>query len=98
MCGIAGFYDPNADYTDASQSPRWHRILQDMNRAQKRRGPDDEGVYLEKTCGLAHVRLEIIDLVTGQQPMVRKIQGRTCAISYNGEIYNMNELKEGIFQ
>ncbi|MCI9390620.1 MAG: asparagine synthase (glutamine-hydrolyzing) [Lachnospiraceae bacterium] len=98
MCGIAGFYDPNADYTDASQSPRWHRILQDMNRAQKRRGPDDEGVYLEKTCGLAHVRLEIIDLVTGQQPMVRKIQGRTCAISYNGEIYNMNELKEGLLQ
>lgn len=91
MCGIAGFFDPKEDYT--TQAPKWRKILEDMNRAQKRRGPDDEGIYLDRSCGLAHVRLEIIDLVTGQQPMVRNMQGRTCAISYNGEIYNMKELK-----
>lgn len=91
MCGIAGFFDPKEDHT--TQAPKWRKILEDMNRAQKRRGPDDEGIYLDRSCGLAHVRLEIIDLVTGQQPMVRNMQGRTCAISYNGEIYNMKELK-----
>lgn len=91
MCGIAGFYNPSMDYT--TQRPKWQHILEDMNRVQKRRGPDNEGIYLSPLCGLAHVRLEIIDLVTGQQPMVKKEAGRECAISFNGEIYNMKELK-----
>ena len=91
MCGIAGFYCPDADYT--AEKGKWLHILNDMNRAQKRRGPDDEGTYLSPSCGLAHVRLEIIDLITGQQPMVRKQADRECAIIFNGEIYNMKELK-----
>lgn len=91
MCGIAGFYCPDADYT--AEKGKWLHILNDMNRAQKRRGPDDEGTYLRPSCGLAHVRLEIIDLITGQQPMVRKQADRECAIIFNGEIYNMKELK-----
>ena len=98
MCGIAGFYNPNANFT--MEKDKWQHILDDMNRTQKRRGPDDEGTYLSPLCGLAHVRLEIIDLITGQQPMVRKMEGRECAIVFNGEIYNMKErkaelLKEG---
>ncbi len=91
MCGIAGFYNANENYT--AKKDKWEQILDDMNRAQKRRGPDDEGTYLSPLCGLAHVRLEIIDLLTGQQPMVRKQSGRECAIVFNGEIYNMQELK-----
>lgn len=91
MCGIAGFYNANENYT--AKKEKWQHILEDMNRAQKRRGPDDEGIYLTPLCGLAHVRLEIIDLLTGQQPMVRKQSGRECAIVFNGEIYNMQELK-----
>ena len=92
MCGIAGFFNPDADYT--AESFKWRRILEDMNRAQKRRGPDDEGTYLSRFCGLAHVRLEIIDLLTGQQPMIRRQGERECAIVFNGEIYNMKELKK----
>ena len=91
MCGIAGFYNPDENYT--VKKGKWQHILEDMNRAQKRRGPDDEGTYLSPLCGLAHVRLEIIDLFTGQQPMVRKKADRECAIVFNGEIYNMEELK-----
>lgn len=91
MCGIAGFYNPNAEYT--AETFKWQQILENMNRVQKRRGPDDEGTYLSRRCGFAHVRLEIIDLLTGQQPMVRKCEGRECAIVFNGEIYNMKELK-----
>lgn len=91
MCGIAGFYNPHADYT--SEKNKWQYILDNMNHAQKRRGPDDEGTYLNRLCGLAHVRLEIIDLVTGQQPMIRKNGDRECALIFNGEIYNMKELK-----
>ena len=91
MCGIAGFYNPTEDYI--AQKTKWQKVLEDMNRVQKRRGPDDEGTYLNHRCGLAHVRLEIIDLLTGQQPMIRKREGRECAIVFNGEIYNMKELK-----
>ncbi len=91
MCGISGFYNSQTDY--GAQAPKWRRVLDGMNQAQKRRGPDDEGTFLEGSCGLGHVRLEIIDLVTGQQPMARKAQGRTCAVSFNGEIYNMKELR-----
>lgn len=94
MCGIAGFFNPYVDYK--TNEPKWRHILDGMNRAQKRRGPDDEGTYLSNLCGLAHVRLEIIDLVTGHQPLIRHGQGRECAIVFNGEIYNMTELKAGL--
>ena len=92
MCGIAGFCNPFTKYAD--EEGKWRGILEKMNQVQKRRGPDDEGTYLNKGCGLAHVRLSIIDLVTGHQPMINKAASRECAIVYNGEIYNMNELKK----
>ncbi len=91
MCGIAGFFNPNADYK--LNEPKWLNILDKMNDAQKRRGPDGSGTYLSPTCGLAHVRLAIIDLMTGQQPLIKKHADRECAITFNGEIYNMAELK-----
>ena len=40
--------------------------------------------------GLAHRRLSIIDLVTGQQPMP---DGRGNWMTFNGEIYNFIELR-----
>lgn len=92
MCGIAGFCNPFTEYSN--EEGKWRGILEKMNQVQKRRGPDDEGTYLNKGCGLAHVRLSIIDLVTGHQPMIRKAGARECAIVYNGEIYNMNDLKK----
>lgn len=91
MCGIAGFFNPNIDYK--SDEKRWLNILNDMNYAQRRRGPDGSGTYLSSVCGLAHVRLAIIDLMTGQQPLIKTRSGRECAIVFNGEIYNMAELK-----
>ena len=91
MCGIAGFFNPFTDYT---KEELYHKkILDSMNQAQKHRGPDDEGTYLSDLCGLAQVRLNIIDLVTGHQPMQRTRGDRTCVIAYNGEIYNTPELK-----
>lgn len=92
MCGIAGFCNPSIVLED--EKNRWLPILDEMNRVQRHRGPDDEGVYLKQGCGLAHVRLKIIDLVTGHQPMTCRKDGGECTIVYNGEIYNMPELKE----
>ncbi len=91
MCGIAGFFHPTENRED--QRIRWRAVLNQMNRVQKRRGPDDEGIFLEKGTGLGHVRLSIIDLVSGHQPMVRISEAGSCALVLNGEIYNMTELK-----
>lgn len=92
MCGIAGFFDAKADYTAARE--KWQEVLREMNRSQKHRGPDEDGIFLRKNCGLAHVRLSVIDLSAGQQPMVRRSGGHEWAIVYNGEIYNMKQLRK----
>lgn len=92
MCGIAGFYNSEGKY--CAEENYWKNILNQMNRVQKHRGPDDEGNLITSKCGLAHVRLSIIDIDNGHQPMVRTEGERKCAIVYNGEIYNMKELRE----
>ena len=87
MCGIAGMVlneplDPSV----------MERRLKTMNRLQAHRGPDGNGTFVHESgrVGLGHVRLSIIDLSTGGQPMTLP-DGTT--ISYNGEIYNYLELK-----
>ena len=40
-----------------------------MAGALHHRGPDEFGVYRDGRAGLAHARLSIIDLATGQQPL-----------------------------
>lgn len=92
MCGIAGFCSDQVIYDQEKE--KWKNILQNMNQAQKRRGPDEDGWYLSSHCGMAHVRLSVIDLETGQQPMTRTRQGHTCTLVMNGEIYNMHELRK----
>ncbi len=92
MCGIAGFFRKDGGYEKKERL--WENVLNDMNRVQKHRGPDDEGIYLCDRCGLAHVRLSIIDLRNGHQPMYKKYDGHECVIAYNGEIYNMKELRQ----
>lgn len=94
MCGIAGFCNPYENLE--TEALKWTATLERMNHAQKHRGPDEDGIFLQKHCGLAHVRLSIIDLKTGHQPMTRTWQGKTCSIVYNGEIYNMHELKNDL--
>lgn len=90
MCGISGFFHPERDFT--LEKERFQNILDSMNQAQHRRGPDHQGTLLTRHCGLAQVRLEIVDLVTGHQPMSKTLDGHTWTIVYNGELYNTREL------
>lgn len=92
MCGIAGFCNPRNDFMQSQN--KWISILEAMNRTLKRRGPDDKGTYLSSHCGLSHVRLEIIDLLTGHQPMIKQCASGNYSIVFNGEIYNMKPLRE----
>ena len=61
----------------------------------KHRGPDNDGIFLKCPIGLGHSRLSVIDPSTqGNQPMVSHCG--TNIISYNGEIYNFDSLKNDL--
>jgi asparagine synthase (glutamine-hydrolysing) len=61
-----------------------------MNESQHHRGPDESGLHLAPGVGLAHRRLSIIDIATGQQPLYN--EDDSVVVVYNGEIYNFQEL------
>ena len=86
MCGIAGFIDFNKKSTTSN--------IQSMIEPLNHRGPDGEGTSLLKSknaiIGFGHKRLSIIDLSqAGKQPM----NYSHLHITYNGEIYNYQEIK-----
>lgn len=62
-----------------------------MAGAIRHRGPDGFGFYVGARVGLAHVRLSVIDLAGGVQPLTNE-DGRVI-ITYNGEVYNHPELR-----
>ena len=93
MCGITGFLAASRRFSQA----RADRILSAMSGAIRHRGPDAAGNWLDPEAGIAlgHRRLSIIDLSeNGAQPMVSR-SGR-LAISFNGEIYNFQELRRDL--
>ena len=94
MCGIAGFFDGNRDYTEKKEYSM--DILNHMKDVLVSRGPDQNGIALYRHCGLAHTRLSIIDLKDGMQPMTRMLNGYSYTIVYNGELYNTKELREAL--
>ena len=55
------------------------------------RGPDDQGLFVESHAVLGHLRLSIIDLSTGKQPLAN--EDGTVNVVFNGEIYNYQELR-----
>lgn len=90
MCGIVGYWNKsnnlNVDLLKDNVS--------NMARTLHHRGPDDTGVWVDPTNGIAlgHKRLSIIDISdSGHQPML-SYNGR-FVISYNGEVYNYNSLR-----
>ena len=84
MCGIAGILRYNG-------IQRYKDEIIKMTKALSHRGPDDQGIYETQNIAIGHTRLAIIDLKTGKQPMSNENQ--SIWISYNGELYNFNELK-----
>src|SRR6185295_13006632 len=84
MCGIAGAVDRTGAAIDDI-------VIGAMTRVLAHRGPDGEGVWIERNVGLGHRRLAIRDLTdAGRQPIADP-SGR-IVVTYNGEIYNDAEL------
>lgn len=85
MCGIAGL-------ARASGRPVEPLQLARMAATIRHRGPDGYGFLADKRVGLAHVRLSIVDLATGAQPLAN--EDETLWITFNGEIFNWRELRD----
>ncbi len=86
MCGIAGLVHLSDALPAVAREP-----LERMAGAMRHRGPDEFGLYRDPRCGLAHARLSIIDLASGQQPLSN--EDGTLWVSFNGEIFNYLELR-----
>jgi asparagine synthase (glutamine-hydrolysing) len=87
MCGIAGFHDSASSLEPAAA----RATLEAMIARIAHRGPDGFGFHVDAGIGLAHARLSIIDLVSGDQPIHNP--RRTVWTVFNGEIFNYIELR-----
>ncbi|TPH13287.1 XrtA/PEP-CTERM system amidotransferase [Litorilituus lipolyticus] len=90
MCGITGFINLKAG-TAVNQT-----LLAQMNQAQFHRGPDEGGEFLDEHVALGHRRLSIIDLSSGQQPMLS--DDSNFVLIFNGEIYNFKAVRAELEQ
>ena len=88
MCGIAGWMEKDSLMAERSQT------LKAMSETLERRGPDENGIYINGDTALIHRRLVVIDRENGKQPMSARHNGVTYVIVYNGELYNSAALRE----
>lgn len=79
MCGILAIHDPAGGVTEAE--------LRRGLAAMRHRGPDGEGVWIspDRTVGIGHVRLAVIDPQGGRQPLTN--EDGTVVAAVNGEFY-----------
>ncbi len=91
MCGIQGLVSARMGVAEVKE-----KLLQ-MGDIQRHRGPDDMAAAVYESSvrrvGFGFVRLSILDLETGMQPVYA--QADNSALICNGQLYNYLELKEG---
>ncbi len=85
MCGIAGFLGDDLEGRESGQ------VLRRMLSRIRHRGPDEAGMFISPRACLGNVRLSILDLATGQQPLCDDTGN--FWIAFNGEIFNYKELR-----
>lgn len=84
LCGIAGFTHKNSKLTRS--------VIEKATGCLHHRGPDQQGHFVSDAVSLGAVRLKILDLSGGDQPIQTPDGDRT--IVFNGEIYNYRELRK----
>lgn len=89
MCGIAGIATVDGSRPD-------EKLLNAMADSMAHRGPDGRGYHVRDGIGLVQVRLAIIDLEGGDQPLYGPAGTEGPGLMANGEIYNYRELREGL--
>lgn len=89
MCGIAGEFRFDGE-------PVRQEGLRKMVQALVHRGPDSKGFFFDQNFGMGMRRLKVIDLEKGEQPVFN--EDGSLALVFNGEIYNFQELRDGLMQ
>lgn len=87
MCGITGWVDFEQVISHQAD------LLQAMTERLSARGPDAQGTWVSKHVMFGHRRLIVIDPEGGSQPMMKQIGKKRYVITYNGEIYNFQEVR-----
>ena len=89
MCGVAGFWQPYQKENKAKNE----QYIQKMAEQLIHRGPDGQDEHADPERGLymAHTRLSIIGLETGQQPLHDKQAG--LILTANGEFYDYKRIR-----
>ena len=87
MCGITGLASFQKDLRTSKE------VVQKMTQTLNKRGPDDENVWCSEHAAFGQRRLAVIDLIGGKQPMTKKQNGSNYVITYNGELYNTEEIR-----
>ena len=83
MCGICGFTG-NLEHKEDVLTNMMNKIIH--------RGPDSAGQHIDESVAMGFRRLSIIDLDHGSQPMYN--EDKSIVITFNGEIYNHEKLRE----
>ena len=92
MCGIAGYINFKDNFVSNREKHR--RITHNITRTLRHRGPDSFGEWVGEHTAFGHSRLAVIDPERGTQPMERTVAGYQFVITYNGELYNTEELRK----
>lgn len=79
MSGICAVLGPNAE-----------ELVRKMCTSLRHRGPDDEGIFVDKNLALGHTSLNIANIPVPHQPLAN--EDRTIWITFDGEIYNKGQL------
>lgn len=87
MCGIAGEFNFNQQLQNQS-------VYCQMQETLKRRGPNQQGMFINNELAFVHTRLAVIDLSGGKQPMIYENKNQKTVLTYNGELYNTEEIRE----
>jgi asparagine synthase (glutamine-hydrolysing) len=88
VCGITGWLAFDRDLTGERET------VDAMTETMANRGPDAGGVWADRHIALGHRRLAVIDIEGGAQPMHVNTPGGEVVITYSGETYNFEELRE----
>lgn len=92
MSGITGWIDWEKDLSSAK------KIIESMTSTLQHRGPDARGIWLSSRAALGNQRLIVIDPAKGDQPMLYESGENTYALTYNGEIFNFQDLRKELEQ
>lgn len=90
MCGITGWID----WENRLEEMENQHTLAAMIQTLKSRGPDDSGQYIRPNIAFGHRRLSVVDPKNGAQPMQKRRGDDSYIITYNGELYNTQELRQ----